>query len=375
MKCIILAEDVTIAAQQQRDFETPGGVSPIAECMFMGQKLGLGMILVCHSLSGLGPLIVRNTEAWIVTRFQGEDPRVIGNVLGLTPEQVERMRVLRPGEIVIFNAALWPKPVYATFPSPLIPGVCDEPTRKAVSERFLATVTTAPPAPLDVFRPKPAAGAAGQEKTVAGQELPREQIEMLVVIASGVPKTAGKVYESLGLSRAPCVKIARALEAVGLITAHRFSTGRIGGQVCFFEVFDYGWTILQARGISRPALLTNGGFEHELAAQLLKAEAVRNDFGIEFEVDLGGLRADGVMTNKKTGQKICVFIGISKPDHEVDSIQKFFTLPMAQSAKFVLVARDVTFVKEVKKLFKARKIEDAIVTRVNVRVLADLVKE
>jgi hypothetical protein len=247
--------------------------------------------------------------------------------------------------------------------------------RKAIVEQFYAGVITQPPAPLDVFCPQPVPSTTGQEKTVAGKELPQEQIQMLVIIASGLPKTAGKAYELTGKNRAQAGKTVKALEAVGAIAAHRFSTGRIGGQLCFFEVLDYGWTILQARGISRPSPLTNGKFEHELAAQLLKAEAIRNDFGIQFEIDVGGLRADGVMTNRKTGQKIYCQIGISKPDHEVDSIQKFFALPASQNAKFVLIARDVPFAKEVKKVFKARKIEDAIVKQVNMRVIADLIKE
>jgi hypothetical protein len=375
MKCVILAEDITLAVQQQQDWASPGGVGPMAETMIMGQKYGLSVIVVCHSLSGLGTLISRNIEAWIVTRFQAEDPRLIGNVLGLTPEQVEQMRTLRPGEFVCFNPVLWPKPVYATFLLPVIPGVCDEPMRKALVEGFLAAVTAKPPLPMEVFRPQAVPSTTSQEKNTGGKELASEQIEMLVLIASGLPKTAGKVYEAMGLNRAQCGKIAKALEAVGAIAAHRFSTGRLGGQLCFFEVLPYGWTILQARGISKPAPLTNGDFEHELGAQLLKADAIRNDFAIQFEVDLGGLRADGVMTNKKTGQKICVNIGISKPDHEVDSIQKFFTLPVSQNAKFVLVARDVTFVKEVKKILKARRIADAAVKQVNLRMIANLVKE
>ena len=144
---------------------------------------------------------------------------------------------------------------------------------------------------------------------------------MLVIIATGLPKTAGQVYEAMGLRRAPCRKIATTLEAVGAIAAHR------------------------------------------------------SDFGIQFEVDLGGVRVDGVMTNKRTGQRIYCQIGVSKPDHEVDNIQRFFAPPASQNAKFVLVTRDVPFVKEVKRLFKARKIADAIVKQVHIRVIADLVKE
>jgi len=375
MNCIILAEDITIAVQQQRDFETPGGVSPLAECMFMGQKYGLGVILVCHGLSGLGPLIVRNTEAWIVTRAQGEDPRVIGNVLGVTPEHVARMRILRPGEFVIFNPVLWPKPVYATFPPPVIPGICDDSMQRALVEKFLARVTTRPPASLEVFRPQAAGSTASQGMDASPQQPTEAQIRALVIIASGSPQTAGKVYERMGLSRTQSRRIIKALEGAGALSAHRFSTGRIGGQICFFEVCEPGWAILRPRGLSEPAPLTKGGFEHELAAQLLKAEASRNDLGIQFEVDLGGLRVDAALKNHKTGQRICCQIGISRPDHEVDSIQRFFTLPVAKEAKFVLIARDTAFAKQVKKIFKTRQVAEAVVRRVHMRLIADLVKE
>jgi hypothetical protein len=376
MKCVFVIDDATLGVQGQRDQETPGGVSPIAECMFMGQKYGLGVIIIAHSASSLSAVIRQNTRAWLVTGLPGEDLWLIRNLLGVSPEQAETVRAsLKRGQFICFNPVLLDKAVLAEFPQVPVPGVCDEPMRRDLLQKFLATVTTKPPAPLDVFRSKPVPSTAGQEKTVTGKELPQEQIEMLVIIASGVPKTAGKVYEALGTGRSQGVRIARAIEAVGAIAAHRFSTGRVGGQICFFEVLAYGWTVLQARGISRPTPLTNGGFEHELAAWLLKAEAIRNNFGIQFEVDLGGLRADALMINKKTGQRICCQIGVSKPDHEVDSIQKFFGLPASQNAKFVLIARDVTFVKEVKKVFKARRIADAIVKQVNIRVIADLIKE
>jgi hypothetical protein len=376
MKALFVIDDATLGVQQQRDWETPGGVSPIAECMFMGQKYGIGVVVVSHTASALSPIICQNIRAWLVTGLPGEDSRLICNLLGTSLEQAEELRTaLQRGQFVCLNPVLWPKPVRAEFTRPRIPGVCDEAMQKALVMDFLTNVTTKSPAPLDVFRPKPVPSTMGQEKTVAGKELPQEQIEMLVVIASGLPKTAGKVYELMRFNRMQGVKVAKALEAAGAIADHRFSTGRIGGQICFFEILDYGWTILQPRGLSKPTAMTKGGFEHELAAQLLQAEAQRSDFGLQFEVDLGGLRLDAVMINKKTGQRICCQIGISKPDHEVDSILKFFARPGAQSAKFVLIARDAAFAKEVKKLFKDRKIEDAIVQQVNIRVLADLVKE
>jgi hypothetical protein len=376
MKAFFVLDDATLGVHEQRDWETPGGVSPIAECMFMGQKYEIGVAVVSHTVSALSAIISQNIRAWLVTGLPGEDARPICNLLATSPEQAEELRTaLRCGQFVCLNPTLWPKPVRAEFARPQIPGLCDEAMQQAVAANFLAAVITKPPAPLEVFRPRPPASVLPPTKETPAQGLPAEQIEMLVIIASGLPKTAGKVYELMRLSRVQGVKVAQALETAGAIADHRFSTGKVGGQICFFEILDYGWTILQPRGLSKPAPLTKGGFEHELAAQLLKAEAIRDNLGIAFEVDLGGPRMDAALINKKTGQRIYCQIGISSPDHEVDSILKFFALPAAASAKFVLIARDAAFAKEVKKLFKTRKVADAIVRQVNIRVLADLVKE
>ncbi len=372
---VFVLEDATAAVHIQRDRETPGGVSPISDCAYMGQRLGMGVICVTHTLGSTSEIIRQNVGAFVVCGLPGENPRLICDTLMVTSDQADKIQILHPGEFVLRNGALWDRTVYGFYQKPQIPGPISESDQRETAGRFLQNVQACPPVSFDAFGPKPASHGPDPKKDTAHKELPQEQIEMLVIIASGVPKTAGKVYEAMGLSRAQGVKIARALEAVGAIAAHRFSTGRVGGQLAFFEVLAYARTILQARGISRPIPLTNGGFEHELAAQLLRAEAIRSGFGIQFEVDVGGVRVDGVMINKKTGQRIHYQIGASKPSHEVDSIQKFFGLPASQNAKFVLVARDVAFVKEVKQIFKTRKIEDAIVKQVHLRVIADLVKE
>ena len=82
-----------------------------------------------------------------------------------------------------------------------------------------------------------------------------------------------------------------------------------------------------------------------------------------------GILVMTMLTASLTGGALLIF------DKILGFFQKFLALPVSQNAKFVLVARDVTFVKEVKKLFKARRIADAIVRQVNIRVIADLVKE
>ena len=373
MKYFFINEDITLGVQRQKDWETPGGISPIAECLFMGQRLGIGAAIVSHNLSGLSPVIRQNIETWIVTRQSGEDPRLVCNLLSTTVEQAEKLRTLRPGEFVCMNPALWHKPVYATFSDPLVPGICDEAARRAGMDKFHSKVTTRPPAPLETFGPKVPAKTEGTGANPSQPELPSAQIEMLVIIATGPPKPATKVYALTGQTRAQCRRITKALESITAVSPHRFSTGRIGGQLCFFEITGYGWQVLQKKGISRPEPLTNGGFEHELAAQLLRAEAQRNSLAIDFEVDMGGLRLDAVMIDKQTGRRYYFNIGISRPEHEVDSIERFFTMPAAHSAGLTLVARDSSFAKKVRNTLKKRRLNDSIVKNVEIKLIADFV--
>jgi len=115
LRFIFVIEDVTSAVEKKRDWETPGGVSPLAEMTFMCRGLRMSIIYSAHSLSSISNLVLQNTEALAVLRLQGEDSRVIRNVLGTTPEQTDRIRVLEPGEIVALIPSFWPKPVYGTF--------------------------------------------------------------------------------------------------------------------------------------------------------------------------------------------------------------------------------------------------------------------
>lgn len=373
MHCTLLIEDATGSAQKQRDAETPGGVSPLAEVMFMGQKYKLGVFLVCHGLAGLGTLIQRNTEAWIVTRIQGEDPYLFRNVLGLTPEQVDQMRTLRPGTFAIFNPNLWPKPVLASFSSPAIPGVCDNTMQKDSVVKFLAKVTTKPPVNLSVFLPEATVPGQSTEAPSPMQDVPQPQIEILVMIASGPPKTVGAIYELMGLSRTQGRRNIKALENLGFVCAHRFSGRGMGGQICFFEILEPGWMFLEPRGLSRPASLTHGGFEHDLAARLLKTQTRERGKNIEFEVDLNSMVTDSVVIDKQTGARTYYNIGVSEPTREIDSLLHFFTLPVSQTASFVLIVRDGTFLKKVQKHLKDRKINDAILKQVQFQLIADLI--
>ena len=64
-------------------------------------------------------------------------------------------------------------------------------------------------------------------------------------------------------------------------------------------------------------------------------------------------------------------IGISRPEHEVDSIEKFLKLPVAQNSQFTLVARDSAFHKKVKAILKKRDPSGDILGRIEIKLLTD----
>jgi len=82
------------------------------------------------------------------------------------------------------------------------------------------------------------------------------------------------------------------------------------------------------------------------------------------------LRVDGQLLDK-TGNKLFFNIGIGSPHREAQSIWKFFQLPVSAESKFMLVARDGAFRKEVIKHLKNLSInhED-----IEMKLLADFVE-
>jgi len=371
MISLSIFEDITAETHRQRDWETPGGIGPIAECMLMGQRLGMGVVCVSHTLSGLSPIIRQNIETWLVFGLPGEDPRLICNTLRTTPQQADRIKGLTRGEMVLYNPSLIEKPVYARFDKPQILEMLDEATRRATAQNFLKQVKASPPAPLSTLTGVPAETDKPGPSALAS--LSSAQIEMLVSIATGAPKSAAKLCEHMGLSRQQLRRITKRLESIGATSPHRFATGKVGGQFCVYEITDYGWQILQAKGIIRPKPLTNGDFEHELAAKLIQIEAKRLGFAAEFEVDIQGLRLDAALINRKTGRRSLFNIGISRPAYEVRAIEKFFTLPISNDSTFTLVARDSAVAHKVQKLLKKKDPQDRILQKIEIKLIADFI--
>lgn len=370
MNCLFILEDITGETNKQRDWETPGGVSPIAECMFMGQRLDIGVCSVSHTLSGMSQIIRNNIGTWIVCGLPGEDPRFISTAFSATPKQAEKIKGLQPGEVAIFNPGLWPKPLYGRFDPLVITAQLTEANRRFNVCQFLINVIATPPVAL----PKPNTTTAtepSKNKDDHSNKLSSDKVQMLITIITGPPLPITKIYKQMGLSGTQGRRILKRLEDLGYIQAHTFSTGRIGGKVGLVEVSDCGWRLLEARGLHRPKAKTNGGWEHDTAAILIEADGKKNGYSVSFEVEIGGMRIDVQLLDKKTGRRLFYNIGISNPAHEVDSIEKFTSLPASQNTEFTLVARDVKFAKKVKAILKERNSKGSTLSSIKIKLLTD----
>lgn len=372
---LFVLEDYTLGAQKQRDWETPGGVAPTAECMFMGQKYDLGVICVTHTLSGTSSIIRDNVETVILCSLPGENPRLICNTLGLNLEAAESVKTIRPGGFVILNPFLWDKCVYATFEKVNIPGELAEVIRRETVANFLKKIKAIASASLSVFSPDLHEEATNQKNILDSHQtkLPSEHIKVLVFIATGIPRPATKLCRQMNLSRTQYRRITKRLESIGAIAAHRFSTGRVGGQLCFYEITRYGWETLSAVGISKPKSRTNGGFEHELAAKLIEGKGSEKGFAVKFEVDIDGVRIDVVWIDRKNGQRIFINIAITNYTYEADAILRMSQLPILKDRPVLIVARDSVFAHKLKEALKAKSTQDNILNQIEIKLLADFV--
>jgi len=375
MICVHLLEDITPGVQRQKDWGTPGGIAPLAECMFMGQRYEMGVIYVTHTLSGTSPIIRQNAQTIIVTGLPGESPRLICDTLGVTAKMADRIKTLRPGEFAILNPVLWDKCVYATFEKPQIPGKLQEHDRRRAVESFMAKVKACAPAPLDTFRPRSSvkASESGGAHSV-GLKLTSSNIEMLVHAGTGSPKPIGVIYCLMDVSRAEGRRIATPLESLGAIVLHAIPTGKRGGQLSFPEVTDFGWQILKSKGILRPQSKTNGTFLHELAACLIEAWERKRSRVVTFEVDVGSKRVDAISKDRTTGAKTLWQIGVSDPVREADNIEAIMKLPVMQTSEFIFVARDQKFLGQVKELLRQKDPSGELLSRVVGKTIADFVE-
>jgi hypothetical protein len=378
LNCLFVLDDNFQPITQKMDDMSPAGVSAIVDCTITGRALRMGGICLTNSLTATSQIARQNCSAFFVCSVTGENPWILRNTIGLTDEQIEdfRKKSAKRGYVICYNPEIIDAPVLAQSQLIVIPGKCDELMRQVNLNTFKKQVHWLPAAPTSAFRaPVPLSVHAPAAKTQLPKlsNLPARAMEFLICTVTGVPKPTSKIKDLMNISFTELRRTTKKLENTGIIICHWFSTGRTGGKYCFYELTASAWSLLRIVGKNPPKPLTNGGFEHELAAQLISAKGIAAGFAVRCEVDVDGIRGDVVFTDKQTGARILHNVGISHPEHEVESLLKFLKLTSAGHTKYILVARDSNYRKNVVALLKKKDPSGEIQRRIEIKLMADFI--
>ncbi len=336
---VFMLDDATVAVDAQMDRDSVGGTSPLAEQLLMGRGLGMGVVIDVHDISAVSPKILRNCETEIFTGSRGENPRFLQDRAGLTPEQVEQMRGLQPGQAVALVPSKWPRPLLGTFAPDMSPDVSDDMCR-ASADRFLAGVHVEAYVPPVAVPGVPTTPRNGPMAAPAPSDIEKDAIPVLLQLQVGRVLPVTSLYDRLNLSRPQGVRLLTRLENVGLVRPHRFSTGRRGGMLTLYEIADAGWHLLEKFGLlKRPKPRTHGGFEHELAAEALDIVGRSLGHRTDYEIDLGAVRIDARWQSDH-GASVFFQIGLNDPQREAQALAKAAHLAAVKAGKLILIARD-----------------------------------
>ena len=369
---VFILEDITSGVSRTLDYQAPGGMSVIAECTFMGQRLGIGIIFCCHSLSGLSYMIRDNIECWLCFSQSGQDPRIISHTLGTTPEQSDYAKQLQPGSFILSNPGLYEHPVLGFFDRVSIPQKLPEDQRRQQVERFLSQVKTKPPYRRPV--PQPVSQSQPVQAKQPKMQLTDANWKFLITLAMGLPAPVTEMYKRLNLSAGQGRRLVLQLEKLGLIHCYPLSTGRRGGAISLPVVTDLGWTLLQDKNIKRPAALTNGGLLHEAAAVLIQAYGKALSCKVMTEPAFKGFRADLLFCHSQSSVKEIINIGLSDPVREADNMARFMALACASQYTFTFVAADGKFHQAVKNHLAKIPDTNQFLNRITFKLIADYLK-
>ena len=109
-------EDATSLLDAQRDRETPGGVSLIAQNLNLCREMRIGIIPVVHSLRQISPKILADIESFFVCSLRGDDIVLAQRILGITAQQAEALRVNPRGTACALCPSVWPHAVMINYP-------------------------------------------------------------------------------------------------------------------------------------------------------------------------------------------------------------------------------------------------------------------
>jgi len=113
---VFILEDCTSLVDPGQDAATPGGVSLLAQNLNICREMRIGIDLVCHSLSQVSRKILVNIENFFCCSLRGDDLSIAGQVLGVTQQQAEFLRVNPRGTACALVPSVWPLPVLVEYP-------------------------------------------------------------------------------------------------------------------------------------------------------------------------------------------------------------------------------------------------------------------
>lgn len=109
-------EDSTSLIDPARDRSTPGGVSLIAQNLNLCREMRIGMMIICHSLQQVSPKVMNNIDSFFVCSLRGDNVSLASQILGLTPQQAQYMRINPRGTTCALIPSVWPRPVLIKVP-------------------------------------------------------------------------------------------------------------------------------------------------------------------------------------------------------------------------------------------------------------------
>ena len=385
-------DDVTLEISKRG--QSSGQMSPMESMFPMCAGLGINLWYADHCPGLESPVIRQNTAGHI---FVGatENSWLIKEMLRLTDEHFEKVVVLAPGEIVAFIPATWPLAVYGEF-FDVPEGRFAERERLIRKARFYRSVKAMKPEQAEARPGGAKKGAKGREGEAGTQrkdqrqggveflvfggarrskeELPGGDKGVLVILATEWGISSTVMYKRAGLSPRKGIQAVKRLEAKGLIRVHTFSGAGRGGRYRIVEVTDEGWEILEGLGVERAKALTQGGWEHELAARLIGRAGKRRGYQVEYEVSMFERRFDVVWTSKE-GQKTFFEVELSDISHAVDNVLKAMEIPGVSMFmnRIVLVVRDKKDADRAAKLLAKRgyRVEES--NEISIRTISDFI--
>lgn len=110
--CVI--DDALPLAYGSAAAEAEGGISPLAEFVFMGRSRRMAIVISAQNFSMLSPALRANCHVTLCLGSYGRDAEEVARHMSLTREQAERLPFLTPGEAVA-RVAPWPA-MYGRIP-------------------------------------------------------------------------------------------------------------------------------------------------------------------------------------------------------------------------------------------------------------------